>query len=703
MSTRFFSSLLCFSLSLFGVACTETSLNGSTDFSVETSPRVTVSTPLPMSAPLVQRSINRARTLPSLTEIQVDENFNFDMQQLVDVKVVDADPRAKYILYQVDPQQKNSAQLATFFSKGQTHIQQKVDRYIQELLLVRVTSEGTTYHYGSIQNQQVQFDFQSFTTQGFSILSQSEELVIPSDKNLLFYTNTAGELGYIDKETLSSTLLSHLPPWVGTAITCAYDADNERVYMQDRVSPFGITYYDLHTGEFKQVGSAPGLKSSYPWMAFNQKDKLLYVGQANQIFVIDPSTTNTLSTITVDGYSGSTGGGDLDFDSQYKIYGAPNSGLYGISAADNVGVPARISGESLPFYITSLAIDEKDIVWLATSDNSAKLMNMDTVTGDYTVRQTFDHKINDLAYRPKNPSNDTLDTDGDGIRDEDDDFPADPEVVSAVYSPSQFGTGSLAFEDMWPEKGDYDFNDLVVGYRMIKYVDANNQAVKMTMKFSVMSIGADLKNGFGIELPISKDLIASVKGGKNLNQVVQLDDKNLEKGHTNAVIIVFDDARENFALPINGMSRTDYSQVEAPLAEIDIEIRFTQHIDMNLLAGSPYNPFIFSKANRRKEVHLPGQKPTALADQKLFKSQDDNTQLDSGVTYKTTQGLPWAINLPHKFRVPLERVSIDKAYGKFVSFATSAGAYSDWYTDAPGNRTLQNIYLPQSDPALFVD
>ena len=37
--------------------------------------------------------------------------------------------------------------------------------------------------------------------------------------------------------------------------------------------------------------------------------------------------------------------------------------------------------------------------------------------------------------------------------------------ASTVYKPAKNGYGTLMFEDMWPEMGDYDFNDFVINYR----------------------------------------------------------------------------------------------------------------------------------------------------------------------------------------------------------------------------------------------
>ncbi|WP_295461384.1 LruC domain-containing protein, partial [uncultured Thiodictyon sp.] len=58
-----------------------------------------------------------------------------------------------------------------------------------------------------------------------------------------------------------------------------------------------------------------------------------------------------------------------------------------------------------------------------------------------------------------------LDSDGDGIPDALDAFPQDPTRAARRFYPSATGFGSLAFEDLWPKKGDFDMNDLVVAYR----------------------------------------------------------------------------------------------------------------------------------------------------------------------------------------------------------------------------------------------
>jgi len=91
--------------------------------------------------------------------------------------------------------------------------------------------------------------------------------------------------------------------------------------------------------------------------------------------------------------------------------------------------------------------------------------------------------------------NNSWDSDGDGISDLDDDYPLDaPRAFNNFYPVASSGT--LAFEDLWPSMGDYDFNDLVLGYRFKTVTNATNQVVEIEKTFTVRANGANLRNGF---------------------------------------------------------------------------------------------------------------------------------------------------------------------------------------------------------------
>ena len=62
------------------------------------------------------------------------------------------------------------------------------------------------------------------------------------------------------------------------------------------------------------------------------------------------------------------------------------------------------------------------------------------------------------------PTDKPGDTDGDGVSNVFDEYPDDELKAFNNYYPLKDATGTLVFEDLWPYKGDYDFNDLVIDY-----------------------------------------------------------------------------------------------------------------------------------------------------------------------------------------------------------------------------------------------
>ena len=111
------------------------------------------------------------------------------------------------------------------------------------------------------------------------------------------------------------------------------------------------------------------------------------------------------------------------------------------------------------------------------------------------------------------------------------------------------------------------------------------------------------------------------------------------------------------------------------------------------LGTPPFNPFIILSHQRGYEVHLPGQKPTDLADTKLFGSADDRTSTQANKYYLNATNWPWALSFVEDFDYPSEGNNISKAYNYFLKWAQSAGSLNaDWYKNNSGNRNDNFIY-----------
>ena len=288
------------------------------------------------------------------------------------------------------------------------------------------------------------------------------------------------------------------------------------------------------------------------------------------------------------------------------------------------------------------------------------------------------------------------DTDLDGVPDTEDDYPNDPDLAYNNYFPAEDVYGTLAFEDMWPSVGDYDFNDDVVDYNFNLITNADNNLAKMNTIFILRAHGASYHNGFGFQLPFDKDIIENVSGDLFVDGgLVSLDSRNLENGQTKPVVIVWENDYD--VLPhVSGIGVNTSPDVPFVTPDtLNITILFTSPVSLTGVPIPPYNPFIFVDGLRGVEIHLADNVPTDLANPDLFNTDADDSNPAIGRYYKTSTNLPWAINIIENFEYPIEKAEITNTYLKFGEWAESNGElYDDWWGNETGYRNNDNIYVP---------
>lgn len=254
------------------------------------------------------------------------------------------------------------------------------------------------------------------------------------------------------------------------------------------------------------------------------------------------------------------------------------------------------------------------------------------------------------------------DSDNDGVTDELDQYPNDPTKAFNNYYPSENGHGTLAYEDLWPSKGDYDFNDLVTNYNYKLVTNSANKVTQLTAKYTINHIGASFHNGLAFVLPINPSNISSISGQVLNGSYISTNANGTEQG-TNAnesVIFVAGDTK-------NMVGQT-----------ITVTINFNTPVAVSALGTAPFNTFIVVNGERSKEVHLPDMAPTSKGTD--LGTGDDDSTTSLGRYYKTKQNLPWALNIFDDFVAPAEKTPITNAYSKFVIWANSNGTQEkEWY------------------------
>lgn len=233
------------------------------------------------------------------------------------------------------------------------------------------------------------------------------------------------------------------------------------------------------------------------------------------------------------------------------------------------------------------------------------------------------------------------------------------------------GSAYRAFEDLWPSRGDYDFNDLLLQYNLTYKANANNKLEEIILNLKVKSIGGSLKNGIALQL-LKADLnryngqiFTSVTGGKTAS----LKSNNSTVVISNAIV---DELPSYYSNTGTGPSNNNLHEIV-----LNIAVNPASGIEVTDLVA---DLFIFRTAQPGLEIHMPGNPPSPAADMALFNTFEDKS-LTKGF-YKTSDNFPWAIEVAGSniFAQPREKINVSEAYPEFATWVGSQGTSNkEWY------------------------
>lgn len=240
----------------------------------------------------------------------------------------------------------------------------------------------------------------------------------------------------------------------------------------------------------------------------------------------------------------------------------------------------------------------------------------------------------------------------------------DPEDNKTTVGPLLQGT--YAFEDLWPNKGDYDMNDVVVRYDYGKTFDIDNKIYTENFTFKTFQNIAANNNGLAVRLTTNGTVSSATVSVCKPNET-EFEDIELKYEAADNVYILTDNVKDN----MNG--------------EYKITVNYSTPATMQ----SSVEPFIFKNTQdgKRWEVHLPKHKPTSKVDASYFGQGDDASNPSNGVYYVRSGNYPFAFYLSGADENDLspiltenESVAIDKVFSDYSKWVESGGTTNqDWY------------------------
>jgi LruC domain-containing protein len=352
----------------------------------------------------------------------------------------------------------------------------------------------------------------------------------------------------------------------------------------------------------------------------------------------------------------------------------PESGTYVAFAQVKGDVDLHVStldgiGEFNKYEFSSNNAGQKTLQVSISASEETKYINVVLMLGNYTQEAWIDDVKLQQTGAPQ-------DSDKDGVNDLNDDFPNDPSAVRAEFYPFD-GSQTVAFEDLWPNKGDYDFNDLVISSKLTLATDENYRVVRLKGRVAVEAMGAGKENGLALNLKTRGGLEVMKNSSRSFIQSVSGDAKI--DPHNGNGLVLYDRPRDVID-PVYWNTKGNYQTPDT------LEFTVTLKPESNIHMLMP-EYFIFDANNRNAETHLPGNQPVAPQNINLKGTADENGD------YRTAKGLPWGMEviLPPgtSFRFPRERVDITDAYDDFSSWAVSMGRENwDWYQNANAGKVV---------------
>lgn len=230
-----------------------------------------------------------------------------------------------------------------------------------------------------------------------------------------------------------------------------------------------------------------------------------------------------------------------------------------------------------------------------------------------------------------------------------------------------------AFEDLWPDKGDFDMNDALVELNQEKEFskevsDKEYKIYKQTFSLTTYQNFVTLKSGLAVTLETKTTPTSVVM-------------KKIAPNSTDTI-------EANFTKDGNVYLLTE---------DIKAELNTTYILELNYKNGitndsktATIKPFIYrTEGNKRWEVHLPYEAPSSKMETNYFGTMDDCSVPEEGKYFVRKGDYPFAFCLTgvsiDSFQETLllrenEKKKINELYPEFLEWSTSKGAkYPDWY------------------------
>jgi LruC domain-containing protein len=245
-------------------------------------------------------------------------------------------------------------------------------------------------------------------------------------------------------------------------------------------------------------------------------------------------------------------------------------------------------------------------------------------------------------------------------------------VASKVYYPSSTSYYIVGYEDQYPQLGDYDFNDLVVAYRVNFGLNEELQVVTVNAEGYLIARGGSYDHSWHLRITLPEGSQANgtfqlyippgISSGSELIQYIDTS--------SGIDITLFNNTTTLFYDPASPFTNTLWDSEHILGHKFSFEITLSNPVGLDEMDQAPFDPYLYVH-DTNLEIHLAGKSPVM--------PESDN--ISKGLTsFSDENGYPFALVFPEDWQFPNEYVDIGAAYPQLLEYIQSnRQSQVNWY------------------------
>lgn len=266
---------------------------------------------------------------------------------------------------------------------------------------------------------------------------------------------------------------------------------------------------------------------------------------------------------------------------------------------------------------------------------------------------------------------------------------------NVIYYPAD-EWGTVLFEDLWPEYGDYDLNDIAANFKVQLYINQKNKVEAILIGVRTKAVGGIFPYEFYLHLMgVKRTDISEIVPYNKVNASPSSDFVPIKPANGEDALFLFKDVKKNTNRPAGGQylnTEPGYEMAEKDLVEVAYMLYLEDPLPLNKVLYDSFDFFI-GNSSVQKEIHINGYKPVLFDQATYVKYRNESPNTDkSNDFYTSNTNLIWGIKVPAAIPHAYENVEFTLAYPNFATWAQSGGKQcQDWYENTANNRVNSKL------------